>query len=139
MLCWFGCSWYFLKYVFPFSSCVVGKDFLLCKQQKLIWGIWFPYGQALLRDLAAAAQRVEASKRELDAVRRKEKQISELQAFLEHLDAEQAAADSMASCLHVSSQVFNCTVSGLRGFFTEESDYHLHHPYIEFQNLNSKH
>jgi len=110
---------------------------LLCKQQKLILWIWFPYGQALLRDLAAAAQRVE-SKQELDAVRRKEKQISELQAFLEHLDAEQAAADSMASWLHVSSQVFNFTVSGLRGFFTEESDYHLHHPYIEFQNLNSK-
>jgi len=126
-----------LKYIFPFSSCVIGKDSLLCKQQKLILWIWFPYGQALLRDLAAAAQRVEASKRELDAVRRKEKQISELQAFLEHLDAEQAAADSMASCLHVSSRVF-CTVSGLRGFFTEESDYHLHHPYIEFQNLNSK-
>jgi hypothetical protein len=42
-------------------------------------------------------QTTEANLRDLVSVRRKEKQISELQAFLEHLDAEQAAADSMAS------------------------------------------
>ncbi|CAK9226994.1 unnamed protein product [Sphagnum troendelagicum] len=88
---WRGWTWNALDEESPADE--EGRFSLEEETEKLLQG---DESQALLRDLAAAAQRVEASKRELDAVRRKEKQISELQAFLEHLDAEQAAADSMA-------------------------------------------
>jgi hypothetical protein len=57
--------------------------------------------QTLLRDLAAAAERVSAKRKELDDVARTEKKVEELQVFLERLDANQAAADSVVSFFHL--------------------------------------
>ncbi|KAJ7535679.1 hypothetical protein O6H91_12G042500 [Diphasiastrum complanatum] len=80
-----------------FEESQLGKGFNLEQEMEKV--LEDEESQALLKDLAAATERVSAARRELDLIFEQEKRLAELKARLEHLDATQTEANELvANC-----------------------------------------